>query len=391
MKRLMLLFILVGSLTAQTSIERIVSDYFNETKSIFAPDKRTAILNIEFNFNENVVLCNGETNLADAKDYFFFKLQQNNIKYMDNVNVIPDETIGDRKYGIINVSVANLRSEPKHASELVTQSLLGTVVNILKKSEDNWYLIQTPDLYLGWVDEDGISRKNESEINSYKKSHKIIFLSVYGFSFSEMDRESIPVSDLVIGNIIEFISIEKEFYKVKYPDGRLGFVDKNEAELFSDWLTKTKPISQKIISTAKKFMGIPYLWGGTSAKGFDCSGFTKTVYYLNGLVLPRDASQQINVGEEVDDKLDFNVLQPGDLLFFGRKATDTTPERATHVGIYIGDTQFIHASGLVLINSLDSSRKNFSQYRFSNYLKAKRLFSGENILKVQKISESNYY
>ena len=122
-------------------------------------------------------------------------------------------------------------------------------------------------------------------------------------------------------------------------------------------------------------MGVPYLWGGTSGKLMDCSGFTRTVFLLNGIYLPRDASQQVNVGNLVDTKDGFSNLKPGDLLFFGRKATPTSKERITHVGIYIGNEEFIHESGMVQINSFDKSKKNYSHFRYTQFVKAKRIIN----------------
>ena len=109
----------------------------------------------------------------------------------------------------------------------------------------------------------------------------------------------------------------------------------------------------------------------------DCSGFTKTVYYLNGLMLPRDASQQVHVGIEVETDPSLKNLQPGDFLFFGRKATSSAKEKITHVAIYLGDGKMIHSSERVRIQSLKRGDEDFAENRLNTLVRAKRLL--ENI------------
>jgi len=121
-------------------------------------------------------------------------------------------------------------------------------------------------------------------------------------------------------------------------------------------------------------LGVPYLWGGTSTKGNDCSGFTKIVYLMNGYIIPRDASQQVNAGKIVDENLKFEGLEKGDLMFFGTPATDNKKMRVTHVGIWLGNNkgEFIHSSSNVHLSSINENEKNYDGFNKNRYLGSRR-------------------
>ena len=374
-KILLIFLILSYNLFSQEKITmEEVQNVIETMKQIYAPDARTAILNLEIKQEENGFFVMGETNIPKAKEVLSEKLKEFNTSIKLEISELPSEELGDKIFGVVNISVANIRTKPEHSAEMATQALLGTPLKIYKK-KGGWFMVQTPDDYIGWLDDDGFSQMNKVEFDIWNNSEKIIVTNKFGFSFSGKDENSVPVSDLVSGNILKFKNVDDSFTEVEYPDGRIAFIPFKHVQNYHSWL-KSLEINQKnLISTAKSFMGLPYLWGGTSAKGVDCSGFTKTIYFLNGVLLPRDASQQVNVGELVDTENGFDNILPGDLLFFGRKADGDKKERATHVGMYIGDTEFIHSSGMVKINSLDSSRENFSEYRFKSFIRAKRIIS----------------
>ena len=125
------------------------------------------------------------------------------------------------------------------------------------------------------------------------------------------------------------------------------------------------------------------MWGGTSSKGVDCSGFVKIVYYSRGIILARDASQQARYGEPVDFS-NRNNLQPGDLLFFGRSA-----QRITHVGIYQENGNFIHSSGKVHIGSIDPKAPNYVAER--NNVAARRILNSLNTEGIVMVKDNEWY
>ena len=360
-----------------------------EVRTEYAPDKRVALFDVEARKSGNQLIIKGESNLPDAVAELKQKLQAQNIAYVDSIQMLPSEDLEGKTESVIQISVANLRSRPSHSAELVTQAILGTPVKVYKK-DGGWYYIQTPEGYLAWVDYGGVTPMTPEALAEWRASEKLIFMDTFGFSYSEPDTESQEVSDLVAGNILELLGEENGFYKVKYPHGKIAYIEQDKALLYENWLASLEQTPESLVETSKNLMGLPYLWGGTSAKGVDCSGYTKTVFFLNGIILPRDASQQIHAGIEVDSTRDFENLEPGDLLFFGRKATADSPERVIHVGMWIGDNKFIHSMGDVHISNFDKNAPDFDEYNYNRYLRTKRIL-GQEDEKLIQLTESELF
>jgi cell wall-associated NlpC family hydrolase len=256
-------------------------------------------------------------------------------------------------------------------------------LKILDKQGD-FYRVQTPDRYISWVDKGGIQKMNKVKFAMWNASKKIIFTKITGFVYATASKESAIISDITMGGLLQYIGENSSFYKVKYPDDRIGFVKRTESNHYNTWLKNTVQTGENIEETAKKMNGFPYLWGGTSSKGMDCSGFVKMAYLMNGFIIPRDASQQINAGKKVNITLDFKDLEKGDLLFFGTKASAESSQRVVHVGIWLGNQkmQFIHASGNVHISSMDPSQPNYDEFNKNRYLGSKRYLGASDAMIV---------
>ncbi|SFN57067.1 C40 family peptidase [Salegentibacter flavus] len=353
-------------------------EYIAEVKREYAPDGRVALFDVKSEKQGDSYVLKGESNETEAVESLKQKLEAENIKFKDSIRLLPDaEELENKTRGVVKISVANIRDEPKHSAQLVTQATLGMPLKVFKK-KGGWYYVQTPEGYLGWVDYGGIQNMEEEELRSWKKTDKLIYLETAGFSYEEPDSDSQRVSDLVSGDILELVERQGKFYEVRYPSGKKAFVETAYAQPYLEWLENLEATEEDLIATGKDLMGTPYLWGGTSPKGMDCSGFTKTVFFMNGVVIPRDASQQIHTGEEVDTERNFENLEKGDLLFFGKPATDSTAERVIHVGMWIGDNKFIHSMGEVHISNFDQDADDFDEYNYNRYLRTKRVLNKED-------------
>lgn len=368
----LIVFFLLIQIFPQEAKMTDVKKIIDEVKLKYAPDKRTAIFNINVEETDGKVVLSGETTVKAAEVELIEKVR-NAGKILNKIVVLPSKELGDKTYGVFTISTANVRNGREHSDEMATQGILGMPVRVYDK-KGGWYLVQTVDDYIGWVDDDAVELMTKSEANEWLTCDKVIVKDFYG---TVLDKEGIPVSDVVKGNLLKLKGKDGSNVIVEFPDKRTGYIEESKVENFKEWLNKVTPVKENIVKTGFLFSGIPYLWGGTSTKGVDCSGFTKSVYYFNGIILPRDASQQVFAGEEVDIKNGFGKLEPGDLLFFGSKKEDGK-EKVTHVAIYIGDNDFIHSSGMVRVNSLDKNKKNFSQYRFNTLLRAKRIIGAKN-------------
>lgn len=231
---------------------------------------------------------------------------------------------------LARLSVVSMRSEPRHGAEQISQALMGTPVRVLEHGRE-WSRVSTPEGYEGWIINHSLAFKTDEEMARWRRSPRVIVTAPYELH----DRDG--RTDLVSGDVMEAVGTDS----LRLPDGRMIFRPEGAVEPLES-VCGAEFCPEELPDWAAKYMGVPYLWGGLSSKGMDCSGLVRMAYMAQGRILPRDAWQQALEGVEVSP----DSLKPGDLIFFGNK-------RITHVGIYAGGGEYVHSSQMVRRNSLD--------------------------------------
>lgn len=306
-----------------------------------------------------------------------------------------DKTAAEgKRMAVVELSSIYMRQQPDYESALETQELMGTVVEIVDE-KGYWREIVSPQPYRAWATEKGLIEMSSDALEDYMKSPKVIYSGLYGHVYMEPSSKAATLCDLVGGDVMRVIGQKGKWTEVMLPSGKKGYVPSKEVEPHKGFFSIAQgegtaesidpQTTEAIIAEAEKLLGVPYLWGGMTAKGVDCSGLVRISHIMNGIVLPRNASQQINCGYRVPMEVDTKWwvadsasdktlmqelqkemlrrtqnLERGDLVFFGTPATEAGKKpRVSHVGIYLGDGEIIHSSHMVRINSLIPGDANY--------------------------------
>ena len=341
-----LIIVMVLAVMSITAFAVTPVETLKDLKQRIAPDKRTAVWDVTASQQDGKWVLSGTVGTQAQKNAILAAMLKNGYsRYTDKITVLENGIPADRKWAQVKLSIATLRTEPKHSAEMATQGIMGSPVKVLEKCDD-WYRVQMADDYIAYVPESSLAFKTDAQMKAWRKAKRYI-VTTYDSRLVTQANGDETVSDLVMGNILEYKAAQGGWLKLATPDGRVGWVAAADVAELSQWSQQGFSADQ-IEKTARRMMGSGYLWGGTTTKVTDCSGLTKVAYLSNGIILQRDASQQALTGKIMKKGTDWRQYETGDLLFFGNEKTG----RVTHVGLYLRDGKYIHCSGQVKINSL---------------------------------------
>lgn len=263
----------------------------------------------------------------------------------------------------VNSPFVDMREGPSNETKVISQAIYGEKIKILDEQQD-WVSIQTPDNYKGWIQKSHLVFSEEPYLE-YTGALKAIVNRCAAHVYHVKDTEYGPIKTLPYESSIEIIDQfgdpNGRWLEIKLVDGTHGFIQRGDIRI------KPQPISRnEMIALSTLFLNLPYTWGGRTSFGYDCSGFVQMLYRQMGFHIPRDSKDQIVWDGFVEIPLE--AIQPGDLIYFGSE-----PNKASHVGMYLGDGQFIHSTvadnkPYLQISTLNENTWNGSnpKYRYRN-------------------------
>ena len=317
-------------------------------------DSRVTVFDVKATQNENGITLAGEV-LTRAQEQSALSVVSGALSQLKIlVNGAPP-------HAMIMRAVADVRRGKSSLSERLTQAKLGEIVRVLEEHDD-WARVQCEhDGYIGWTQAVTLLRAEEKILREYAGSCNVLVQGELVRAYDDAERTNV-VAKLPFAVALPRIEQRGEMAAVRLPDQRIVWVANGAQDNLLPIAKRPRADANGIAYTLnliRQFVGVPYLWGGRTPFGFDCSGLAQTFYGFLGVAIPRDADQQFRTGMVVE-----GMSAPGDLVFFGEaSALSDAYERITHVAISLGGDEFIHANGAARGISYNSFNPAASNYR----------------------------
>jgi SH3-like domain-containing protein len=337
------------------------------------PDPRLAVLDLQLEGTVDSITLTGEATDPGAVEEIMQRLAAaaGGAVIQDQVVRLPSQKLGAATFGLVRSAIAPVHAEPRIASSQVSQLVLGHRLDLLAR-HGYWWRVRGEDGYIGWVHHGYLETGDLGWTEAWERGEGGEPAVSLGAEITDEEGRSfvrLPWGARVVRD-------QPAAYRL--PDGRRGILGDGEL-VDADRLRDRFPCrGESIIRSARRWLGTPYLWGGVTPAGADCSGFVQSVFWMHGLALPRESDQQVRVGEGVleagEDHLDLTRLRPADLLFFAEHEQN----RISHVAISLGGSKIIHAAlsnGEVAVNDLEGMTEVEKRLR-ALFVRAHRILPG---------------
>lgn len=321
-------------------------DYIHEIRAAHRLDKRSAILDLRVDKRGSSLVVVGVTTVPAAVDDLIEKLTAHKTRryIKDEVVRLPDASVGSDSHALVRAALAPVYGDPALPAPQITQALLGERIDPLARS-GAWVRVRLEDGYIGWMHSGYLQFGSDEWAHAWERG-------TYGEPVVSLGADLLDEAGRVFARLpwgARVVRLGPDQYEL--PDGRRGTIGAGEVvdvDRLADWFPAR---GDSVTRTARRWIGAPYLWGGVTMSGVDCSGLVQAVFWLHGIALPRDSDQQSRTGEKIEVAKDFANLIPGDLLFFSE-----TPARVSHVAISLGGAHIVHSAltnGGVEVNDLN--------------------------------------
>ncbi len=332
-----------------------------EVRLRFAPDPRTEVFEMDVEPRGRRLGLTGAVTSSWVADELLDRLRSLDLpELVDRIERLPSLDDGDGPWGVVAAAAAPVLSGPIVSSSPMSQLPMGHVVEVLR-AHGRWLQCRSSDRNIGWIHRGYLRRVSEDVAAKWgpgaSNVHMSLGCEVVGLEDGSSMR--LPWGALFV----------REGLRAVLPNGLSGELV-GEVVDGRDLPSLFPCDGQAIVETARGWRGSPYLWGGTTPWGVDCSGLVQSIYRAHGVELPRDSDQQAEIGMEVDPGRNFSWLRPGDLLFFAEE-----PHRVSHVAISTGGSGIIHSalgSGGVVENDL-LERRDYERELRSWFVGARRV------------------
>ncbi len=353
---ILLLFILSACVhTIPKKQQTEIRDIVAEANQGFYLDNRIWFQNVYTEFNDSTIVLKGEAFFKIPIRGISKKLRQAGFDFevIDSIFYLPEPFENDLAYGIVTAPYTMGRYKPVTKKHEGTEILYGEPVRLIRDAGE-LVQVQSPVGYLGYIPKSDLRTMTLSEWNRYHHGSQAVFLS------NRVLENGLTVK---LGTRLPYLGEDQ----VLLADGSIIKVSQDNYMIVDP---ANNPLRASIISAAKHYLGLPYVWGGRSADGVDCSGFVMQAYSLNNIYLPRDTDEMANIGRIIGFPGWTDALLPGDLLFFAG-----TRRLVTHTGIYMGDGKVIHSLGSgVQVQSMNPDDPNYAASLVRRFIFAKRIF-----------------